>query len=273
MSLEPADFSYVRKLVYDNSAILLEPGKEYLVKSRLRSLLTKEKLNSFAALINQLRTSPYGAMHQDVVEAMTTNETSFFRDIHPFEAMKKHIIPEMQKKRSATRRLNIWSGACSSGQEPYSMAMLIRENFPMLSDWGITIVASDISEEMLNTARTGCYGQLEMNRGLPALLMVKYFEKNGSGWQARADIRKMIKFVQLNLSGSWPQLADMDIIFLRNVLIYFDKETKQAILEKIRQRLKPDGYLFLGSAETTFNLSDAFERVLLDKAVCYRLRS
>ena len=143
----------------------------------------------------------------------------------------------------------------------------------MLSDWGITIVASDISEEMLNTARTGCYGQLEMNRGLPALLMVKYFEKNGSGWQARADIRKMIKFVQLNLSGSWPQLADMDIIFLRNVLIYFDKETKQAILEKIRQRLKPDGYLFLGSAETTFNLSDAFERVLLDKAVCYRLRS
>jgi len=273
MSLEPTDFSYVQKLVYDNSAILLEPGKEYLVKSRLRSLVTQKKLDSFAALINQLRTSPYGAMHQEVVEAMTTNETSFFRDIHPFEAMKKHIIPEMQKKRSAMRKLNIWSGACSSGQEPYSMAILIREHFPMLADWGINIIASDISEGVLNTARAGCYGQLEINRGLPALLMVKYFEKNGTGWQARENLRKMIQFVQLNLSGSWPQLADMDVIFLRNVLIYFDKETKKTILEKIQQRLKPDGYLFLGSAETTFNLNDAFERVLLDKAVCYRLRS
>jgi chemotaxis protein methyltransferase CheR len=204
---------------------------------------------------------------------MTTNETSFFRDIHPFDAMKAHVLPQMTKKLATRKRLSIWSAACSSGQEPYSLAMLIHEYFAAQSGWNVSITASDISDEMLNYSRAGEYTQLEINRGLPVMMMVKYFENSGSVWKARQNIRSLMNFRKLNLSEPWPMMAKMDVIFLRNVLIYFDQETKKNILKQVRRHLNPEGYLFLGSAETTFNLDDSFERILFGRAVCYRLRT
>ena len=266
------DFSYIRKLVYDNSAIVLEPGKEYLVDSRLNPLAKLRGFSSLSEFVKKLQQTPYGPLHYDVIEAMTTNETSFFRDAHPFEAMKTQVLPEMAKKLAAKKRLNIWSAACSSGQEPYSLAMLTHEYFTTQPGWSVSITASDISEEMLNYSKKGHYTQLEINRGLPVTMMVKYFENQGSVWKAKDNIRSMLNFRKLNLSEPWPMMTKMDIIFLRNVLIYFDQETKKNILKKVRQQLHPEGYLFLGSAETTFNLDDSFERKIIGRAVCYQLR-
>ena len=267
------DFSYIRKLVYDNSAIVLEAGKEYLVDSRINPLARAKGFSSISEFVKKLQQTPYGPLHYDVVEAMTTNETSFFRDVHPFDAMKAHVLPEMARKMAPRQRLNIWSAACSSGQEPYSLAMLINEHFVTQPGWSVSITATDISDEMLNYARMGHYTQMEINRGLPVTMMVKYFENHGSVWKARENIRSLMSYRKINLSGDWPTMAKMDIIFLRNVLIYFDQDTKRNILKKVRRQLHSDGYLFLGSAETTFNLDDSFERVLIGKAVCYRLRT
>ncbi|OIO70477.1 MAG: chemotaxis protein CheR [Zetaproteobacteria bacterium CG12_big_fil_rev_8_21_14_0_65_55_1124] len=270
MAISAESFAYLSKMIYENSAIVVGAGKEYLVESRLRPLVAQNKFSSIEDYVRQLKATPFSTLHKEVIEAMTTNETSFFRDIHPFEAIKEHVLPEMIKSRASTRQLNIWSGACSSGQEPYSLAIMIREHFPMLSNWKINIIATDLSEDVLNIARKGCYRPLDINRGLPAALMVKYFEKQGVEWQVKREIRGMVDFRQMNLSGHWPSLPSMDIVLMRNVLIYFDQETKRGILGKIRRVLKPDGPLFLGSAETTFNLDDSFKRVVMGKAAAYR---
>lgn len=267
------DFSYIRKLVYENSAIVLEPGKEYLVDSRINPLAKARGFASLSEFVKKLQQTPYGPLHYDVIEAMTTNETSFFRDAHPFDAMKTQVLPEMSKVLAGKRRLNLWSAACSSGQEPYSLAMLLHEYFTAQPGWSVSITASDISEEMLNYSKKGHYTQLEINRGLPVTMMVKYFENQGPVWKARDNIRNMLNFRRLNLSEPWPMMPKMDIIFLRNVLIYFDQETKKKILKQVRQQLNPHGYLFLGSAETTFNLDDTFERKIIGRAVCYQLRA
>ena len=273
MAISSTDFEYIGELVQERSAIILEAGKEYLVESRLGPLLKTEQLDSFGALIRQLRTQPYNGLHQKVVEAMTTNETSFFRDLHPFEALKKHILPELIKKCAGTRSLNIWCGACSSGQEPYTILILLQEQFPELLNWSVRVIASDISHEMLARAKAGRFSQLEINRGLPATLLVKYFHKQGMEWQVKESLRQRLEFCHMNLASAWPALPPADIVFLRNVLIYFNMDTKRVILGKIRKILRPDGYLFLGSAETTINLDDGFERMQLDKAGCYRLRT
>jgi len=206
------------------------------------------------------------------VEAMTTNETSFFRDFHPFEGLKKFVLPDLIARRAAERELTVWCAASSSGQEPYSLAMLIRENLPQLVSWRIRILATDLSSDVLARAREGRYSQLEVNRGLPASLLVKYFEKRGCDWYLRDDIRNMVDFQIVNLASAWPFLPPMDIVMLRNVLIYFGVETKKDILAKVRRVLRPDGYLFLGGSETTFSIDDSFERVQLERATCYRVR-
>jgi len=223
-------------------------------------------------LVARLRAQPFNGLHQKVVEAMTTNETSFFRDVHPFEALKKAVLPELIKKRATERKLNMWCAASSSGQEPYTMAMILREHFPTLANWTVRFIASDISMEMLERARAGRYSQLELNRGMPAPLLVKYFQRQGMEWQIKEDLRRMVEFRQMNLADTWPSLPEMDLVFMRNVLIYFDVPTKKEILGKVRRLLRPDGYLFLGIAETTLNLDGAFERVQFDKSGCYRLR-
>ena len=271
MSIDHADFDYVCSLIRERAAIVLEEGKEYLVEARLTPIVREEGIDSIAELVARLRASPFNHLHTRVVEAMTTNETSWFRDIHPFEALKNVILPELMKRRAAGRTLHIWCGACSSGQEPYSIAMTICENIPNLADWNVQILATDISGEMLERTRMGCYSQLEINRGLPAPLLVKYFQKNGLDWQFREETRKMVETREMNLASVWPALPTMDIIFMRNVLIYFDVEMKKMILGKLRQVLKPDGYLFLGGAESTFHLDDSFVRAQLGKTTCFKL--
>ncbi|MCZ7527731.1 MAG: protein-glutamate O-methyltransferase CheR [Acidimicrobiia bacterium] len=273
MPITTAEFDYIRELVRNRSAIVLDPGKEYLVESRLVPLARSEGLESIADLVSELRNgSGAGRLATQVVEAMTTNETSFFRDVHPFEALRSAVLPDLLKKRSGERALTIWCGAASSGQEPYSIAMTIKEHFPELGGWSIRFLATDLSTEMLEKARAGRYAQIEANRGLPAHLLVKYFERRGTGWQVKDELRGMVDYRPLNLIEPWPSLPRCDLVFLRNVLIYFDVETKRAILEKIRQVLRPDGYLFLGAAETTMNIHDGFERVPIDRAGCYRPR-
>jgi chemotaxis protein methyltransferase CheR len=270
--MNTADFDYVRNYVRDQSAIVLEQGKEYLVESRLQTLARKENLASIDVLVSKLRSDSSNGLHRKVVDAMTTNETSFFRDIHPFEALRKFILPELAARRAQERQLNFWCGAASTGQEPYSVLMLIAEHFPELLAWNIKFIATELCGEALARARCGCFNQIEINRGLPAALLVKYFVRQGAGWVIREDLRRRVDFRELNLVRNWPLDPPLDIIFLRNVLIYFDVETKKSILAKIRRLLRPGGYLLLGGAETTFNVDDAFERVVFDKSTFYRLR-
>jgi len=207
------------------------------------------------------------------VDAMTTNETSFFRDLHPFETFKRELVPELLKRNEASRTLNIWCAACSSGQEPYTLAMILHDSFPQLrAGWRVQLLAGDLSLEMLRRARAGLFSQLEVNRGLPAPLLVKYFQKDGASWQVKEELRAMIQFHELNLATAWPGLPAMDFVFLRNVLIYFDMEMKRQILRKVRGVLKPDGVLFLGGAETTLNIDEGWERVQSGKTVYYRIK-
>jgi len=269
-SMKPADFDYVRNYVRAQAAIVIEPGKEYLVESRLVTLARKEKIASIDLLVDQLRAKPGSELHRRVIDAMTTNETSFFRDLHPFEALKKSILPELMQKRRPERQLNFWCGAASTGQESYSVMITIAENFPDLFSWNLNFIATDLSLDVLAQAQSGKYSQLEVNRGLPAPLLVKYFKRDGDSWEFDANIRKKVLFKELNLIATWPFMPAMDVVFLRNVLIYFDVETKKTILGKIRRLLRPGGYLFLGGAETTLNLDDAYERVTLERATCYR---
>lgn len=272
MPITTAEFDYVRDLVRQRAAIVLDPGKEYLVESRLGQLARQQGIESISVLVDQLRRPNNAALESQVVEAMTTNETSFYRDIHPFDALRTTVIPEVVKRRSTERVLNIWSAACSTGQEPYTIAMLIKEHFPELASWTVRILATDLSTEVLAKAREGRYAQIEVNRGLPAPLLVKYFDRAGMGWQVKPELKRMVDFRPMNLITPWPSLPRMDVIFLRNVLIYFDLDTKRQIFGRIQQHLRPDGYLFLGAAETTVNVHDGFERLQLDKAGCYRLR-
>ena len=199
------------------------------------------------------------------------NETSFFRDAHPFEQLKKTIIPsDLVEKNASSKTIRLWCAASSSGQEPYSIAMVIREHFPHLSDWNITMVATDISEEMLTKCRSGEYSQLEVNRGLPAKTLVRFFERNGAVWKASPELRDMIQFKRLNLTTEWPYLGKFDIVFIRNVLIYFDQKTKSDILRRMHTVMQPEGYLFIGSAETIIGLGAPFRREGIDATVCYR---
>ena len=272
MAIKPADFDFISKIVREQCAIVLEKGKEYLVDSRLMPLVHQEKLESLENLVRKIKADPRGSLKDAVIEAMTTNETSFFRDIHPFETLKKEIFPELLEKRKTKKELNIWCGASSSSQEPYSLIMLLKSNFPQLNSWKLNFSASDISNQMLNRCKSGIYSQLEINRGLPAPLMVKYFERIGTEWQIKEELRKMIQFRIINLSETWPIMAPVDLLMMRNVLIYFDVEMKKNILGRIRKLLKPDGYLFLGAAETTLNLDENFERMPFKQSGCYRLK-
>ncbi len=272
MPLDLPDFEFVCSLVLKRSAIVLEPEKSYLVESRLLPLARREGLASIAELVSRLRANSLNGLHQRVVEAMTTNETSFFRDLNPFEALRKVVLPEFFQRRAAERRLQIWCGASSTGQEPYTIAMVLREHFSGFSDWKIHIVATDLSTDVLARARQGRYSQLEVNRGLPAAFLVKYFQRQGTEWELKEEVRRLVEFRQLNLIDAVWGIAATDIVFLRNVLIYFDVATKKTILQKIRGVLRPDGYLFLGGAETTMNLDDAFERTNFERSGCYRIR-
>lgn len=255
------DFEYVCRVVRDRSAVVLEPGKEYLVESRLSPLAREMQLESVAQLIDRLRAGGDPGLLTRVVEAMVTNETSFFRDRTPFDSLQRAILPRLIRQRQSERRLNIWSAACSTGQEPYSVAMLIREHFPELLDWNLTLVATDLSTEVLDRARAGLYNQAEVNRGLPISLLMKYFTQQGTQWGLTDPVRRMVSFRELNLTRAWPALPRMDVVMMRNVMIYFDIPTRKDILSRVARLLHPDGYLLLGGAETTLLIDDSYRRV------------
>ncbi len=270
-TISDLDFQYIREFIRDSSAIVLDEDKKYLVESRLGPVVRSSNVSSVKELVHHLRTRPFGDLHRSVVDAMTTNETSFFRDKYPFDALRDHIIPALIAERKSQRSLNIWCGACSSGQEPHSIAMLLAEHFPELSGWKVRILGTDISSRMLERARAGIYSQLEVNRGLPARFLVKYFEKIDADWRLKPEIRNRTSFMPLNLHSDPAPAGKWDLIMLRNVLIYFDSQTKARILSVVRSAMQPDGYLVLGGAESTIAAGSAFRRVTLGRAGCYQL--
>jgi chemotaxis protein methyltransferase CheR len=273
MSLSRASFEFVRTALRQRSGHHLEDDKVYLVVTRLLPVARRHGFESVEDLVLRLRSRGNEMLLREMVEAMTINETFFFRDGQPFEVLRQTVLPELVRRRAEVRSLNIWSAACSSGQEPYSMAILLRQHFPALSGWNVRLIASDLSGAMLERARRGWYSELETSRGLSPELLEVYFQKQGVSWQIRDDLRRMVEFLSINLSGAWPELPSLDLVLLRNVLIYFDLPTKQLILDRVRRVLKPDGYLLLGGAETTHNLDDGFILVSLGPVSFFRLRS
>lgn len=270
LSTDNTTFDFLTKFVRDKSAIVLEPSKYYLIESRLMPIVRDNGLASLPDLVTALKRPGSRDLSQKVIDAMTTNETSFYRDIHPFDALKTTILPDLIKRREKERTLNIWSNACSSGQEVYSIAMMLREHFPVLQGWKVRLIASDLSQSILRKAQEGIFNQTEVNRGLPMPLLLKYFTKNHLNWQIKEEIRSSIEFREVNLIENWPSLPMMDIVFLRNVLIYFDPPTKTNVLNKAAKLLRSDGYLFLGGAETTMNLDVKLTRETVGKATTYR---
>jgi chemotaxis protein methyltransferase CheR len=271
MALSSASYEFVRTALRQRSGHHLEDDKVYLVETRLFPVARRHGFESVEELVLRLRSRRNEKLLCELVEAMTINETFFFRDGHPFDALRQTVLPELVRRRAEVQCLNIWSAACSSGQEPYSIAILLRRHFPALSGWNIRLIASDLSEAMLERARQGCYTELETSRGLAPELLDAYFQKQEDGWQVRDEMRRMVEFLTLNLSDAWPALPPLDLVLLRNVLIYFDLPTKRRILERVRRVLRPDGYLLLGGAETTHNLDDGFIPVSFGQVSFFRL--
>lgn len=269
MTVSAEDFELVRRIVHDDAAIVLAQGKEYLVESRLSALARVRGRTGVTDLVGELRRDLDGELRTLVVEAMTTNETSFFRDNHPFDALEREIIPGLLAARAPERRINVWSAACSSGQEAYSVAMLLDQALEGRPGWGASILATDISAQMLERTREGVYTQLEVNRGLPVGRLMQHFTREGTHWRVGGHLGRMVQTRHLNLAADWPTLPGMDVILMRNVLIYFDTATKKRILAKVRSVLNPGGFLLLGGAETTLNLDDAYQRSQIGRTIVY----
>jgi len=254
----PPDYEYLRKLLRDHSGLDLSADKQYLIESRLLPLARKAGLAGISELVQKMKAGPTALIGQ-VVEAMTTNETFFFRDKVPFDHFRDSIMPEILQARAGRKSIRIWCAAGSTGQEPYSLAMCLKEMSAALNGWRIEILATDLSQEVIEKSKAGIYSQFEVQRGLPIQLLVKYFKQTGDVWQINPEIRAMVQHRQLNLLHDFSQLGVFDVIFCRNVLIYFDQETKINIFNRLAKATEPDGFLVLGAAETVVGLTDAFK--------------
>ena len=262
------DYDFLRKLLRDKSGLDLSTDKQYLIESRLLPLARKAGLPAISELVQKLKDGNSSLIGQ-VVEAMTTNETFFFRDKVPFDHFRDVIMPELMKARSNRKSVRIWCAAGSTGQEPYSLAMCLKEMGAALSGWRVEILATDLSQEVLEKSKAGLYSQFEVQRGLPIQFLVKHFKQAGELWQINSDIRGMVQHRQLNLLYDFSQLGSFDVIFCRNVLIYFDQDTKINILGRLAKSMEPDGFLVLGAAETVVGLTDAF-KPLAERRGLYR---
>ena len=256
--MTPMDYEFLRKLLKERSGLDLSADKQYLVESRLIPLARRGGLAGIAELVATIR-SGSDALTTEVVEAMTTNETFFFRDKIPFDHLREAILPALLQARANRRSLRIWCAASSTGQEPYSIAMCLKEFGPALAGWRVEIVATDLSQAVLEKARAGIFSQFEVQRGLPIQMLVKYFTQVGELWQLNADIRAMVQHRQLNLLQDFSHLGTFDVVFCRNVLIYFDQDTKVGIFDRLAKMVEPDGVLALGAAESVVGISDAFK--------------
>jgi chemotaxis protein methyltransferase CheR len=257
----PLDYDFLRKCLKDRSGLVLSSDKQYLVESRLLPVARRAGLGGLGELVNTLKRGNADVLMTTVVEAMMTNESLFFRDKTPFEHFRTTVMPALTAARRSSRTLRIWCAAASTGQEPYSLAMALKEMERDLFGWRIELLATDISNEVLEKARQGLYSQFEVQRGLPIQLLIKHFVQVGEAWQIAPEIRAMVKYRQLNLLADFSQLGTFDLVFCRNVLIYFDAETKTDVLNRIARVTAPDGYLVLGAAETVVGLTDRFKMV------------
>jgi chemotaxis protein methyltransferase CheR len=271
MTLTAQEFAFISGLVRRDAAIVLEEGKEYLVEARLLPLARQSGLPTVSEFVSQAQQRPDMSVNEKIVDALTTNETSWFRDNEPYAALNSTVLPDLMPSRANNRSLKIWSAACSSGQEPYSLAMVLADGLP--AGWTYDITATDISAEMLTRAEKGQFTQLEVNRGLPAAMLIKHFERVGAHWKVSPALRKQVAFKRLNLAAPLPAMPQFDVVFLRNVLIYFDVETKRSVLQRVANVMRPDGWLFLGAAETTIGIDDRWERVPAGRTSAYRLRT
>ena len=266
--MTPPDYEYLRKLLKDQSGLDLSADKQYLIESRLVPLSRKAGLPGIPELVQKMKAGSASLIAQ-VVEAMTTNETFFFRDKVPFDHFRQAIMPEILKARAARKSVRIWCAAGSTGQEPYSLAMCLKEMEGQLAGWRVEVIATDLSQEVLEKSKAGLYSQFEVQRGLPIQMLVKYFKQNGEFWQINPDIRAMVQHRQLNLLHDFSGLGTFDVIFCRNVLIYFDQDTKINIFNRLCRIMEPDGFLVLGAAETVVGLTDTF-KPYPDKRGLYR---
>jgi chemotaxis protein methyltransferase CheR len=266
VSITAESFNFVADLVRRRSGIVLEAGKEYLVEGRLLPLARSAAVPDVDAYVTALRSSPHPARLELVVDALTTNETSWLRDNQPYQALLDHVVPTLRSS-GDTGPLRVWSAACSSGQEPYSIAMVLADVVPPSR---LRILATDLSAEMLERAKTGRYSQLEVNRGLPASMLVRHFARAGTDWEVVPALRGQVTFRRHNLLEMPPTDGPFDIVFLRNVLIYFDLATKQEVLRRVQRVMKPGGFLMLGAAETTLGIDDSWQRVPVGRGAVYR---
>ncbi len=252
--MTPLEYDYLRRLLKERSGLVLSHDKQYLVESRLMPV----GLGSLSDLVHNLKRSSAEPLIVDVVEAMTTNETFFFRDRAPFDHVRDAIVPALREARAVQKRIRVWCAAASSGQEPYSLAMGFKEMGASLAGWRVDILATDISAEVLEKAKVGLYSQFEVQRGLPIQLLVKYFTQVGDCWQLSPEIRAMVQFRPFNLLNDFGPLGRFDLVFCRNVLIYFDQESKVGVFDRLARQIEPDGYLMLGAAETVVGLTERF---------------
>ena len=257
--MTPLDYEFLRKLLKERSGLDLSADKQYLVESRLVPLARKAGLAGIPDLVQKMKAGAAEALTSDVVEAMTTNETFFFRDKTPFDHLKDTMLPALLQARGARRAMRIWCAASSTGQEPYSIAMCLKELGPAVAGWKVDIVATDLSQGVLEKSKAGIFSQFEVQRGLPIQLLVKYFTQVGDMWQLNPDIRSMVQHRQLNLLQDFAHLGAFDIIFCRNVLIYFDQDTKTDIFERLSRVIEADGFMVLGAAESVVGISDVFK--------------
>lgn len=256
--MTPQTFQFFSEYLYQRSGLSLPPEKEYLLENRMSNVLKTHNIPSFDDLAMKLKRMPSGTLADDVVEAMSVTETSFFRDRSPFDKFTDIMLPHILKTRSSMDPIRIWSAAASSGQEAYTLAILCKERMAAIGNRRIEILATDISPNVLEKAKAGVYSQFEVQRGMPTELLLKYFEQKGDTWAISQEIKSMVRFEQFNLMSSFASKPRFDIVFCRNVLIYFDIDTKRAVMEKISSVLAPDGFMLLGSAETTMGICDEF---------------
>jgi chemotaxis protein methyltransferase CheR len=256
--MKPEDFAYFCKLILDRTGLVLGPDKTYLIESRLTPVARRYNLAGLEGLATALRAGKDQALLRDFTDALMTNESFFFRDTKPFDQFRDVVLPRMVAART-NKRLRIWSAACSTGQEAYSLAMILKEQGPKLAGWTFEIIGTDISHEVLARAQAGIYTQFEVQRGLPIQFLVKYFKQDGDKWQIAPEIRSMVRYQEFNLLNEPTGLGGFDVVFCRNVLIYFDQKAKTAILERISKLLPQDGLLYLGGAETVLGVSERFE--------------
>ncbi|SCA57817.1 Chemotaxis protein methyltransferase (modular protein) [Candidatus Terasakiella magnetica] len=259
--MRPDDFQFLATLVKERSGLVLTQDKSYLLESRLMPVARKRGMKGLEDLVAAMKTRMDNTLADEITEAMTTNESFFFRDIKPFDIFRDTVLPNLLKTRASKKTFRIWCAAASSGQEPYSIAMVLKEAAAQLAGWRIEIVGTDISKEMLDKAQAGLYSQFEVQRGLPVQQLVKYFKKRDDLWQIDSALRGMVQYKEFNLLEDMKSLGTFDVVFCRNVLIYFDQQTKGDVLGRMAKQMSEDGVLYLGGAETVLGISDAFKPV------------